>query len=241
MMDLLPAVDILGGKCVRLTQGDYARSTLYGGEPAEMALRWEREGARWLHVVDLDGARTGRMSNLRKILDILRQVKLSVEVGGGIRTEAAARRLLDAGAKRVIAGTAALEKGSKFLRWAEKLGGHVWLSVDARGKEIMLKGWTHSSGVTTHELLGKARDWPIGGVVLTSILRDGALRGPDLRSARSAARTFGKSMILSGGISALEDLQAVSKLKASNVVGVIIGKALYEGRLTYADARRALS
>ncbi|MBI2889297.1 MAG: 1-(5-phosphoribosyl)-5-[(5-phosphoribosylamino)methylideneamino] imidazole-4-carboxamide isomerase [Nitrospirae bacterium] len=236
MMDVIPAVDLLGGRCVRLTQGDYRRRKVYARDPVRVAEAFAEQGARWLHVVDLDGAKTGRMRNLPLILRLICNVPLRVEVGGGIRDESTARRLLDAGARRVIMGTAALGGEDGLPSWAGRLRRRVWLSVDTRAGQVMVRGWTAGSGQSVKDVLRRAREWPLGGIVLTSIARDGALRGPDLRLARSALRAYGGPAILSGGISSLANIRAVARLRSRHVVGLIVGKALYERRFSLREA-----
>lgn len=238
-MEIIPAVDILGGRCVRLLRGDYTKRTLYGDDPVAVARSWEDQGARRLHIVDLDGAKTGRMVNWKTIRNILGETTCRVEIGGGIRDVRTAEKLVDAGADRVIVGTAAFTQPRRFRAMMEKFTRRLWLSLDVRGSGLMLRGWTSAAGVTLGRFLRDAEGWPVGGMVLTSILKDGALRGPDLAMARRALTASRQPFILSGGISSLAHIRAIGRMQMANISGLIIGKALYEKKFTLKQAMGA--
>jgi phosphoribosylformimino-5-aminoimidazole carboxamide ribotide isomerase len=239
-MILLPAIDILDGKAVRLTKGDFDEQTVYDQDPLEAAKRWVGDGARALHVVDLDGARSGSPSNLRQVERIAGAVEVPVQLGGGLRTAAAVSDAIDAGAARVVLGTAAFNDVD-FLD--EAIAAHhdrVIVSVDARAGMLATAGWTEQTEVPVEAVIERLIDRGVGRFVYSSIDRDGTLDGPDLDGARRVADSVRGSFIYSGGIGKLDDLRALSSLRAVNLAGVIVGKALYEGRFGVAEAQQVL-
>lgn len=239
-MILLPAIDILDGKTVRLAKGDFADQTEYDEDPVEAAKRWAADGARALHVVDLDGARSGRPSNLGVIERIAGAVDIPLQVGGGLRTLDAVEQAIEAGADRVVLGTAAFHDVD-FLD--EALAAHrdrVVVSVDARNGLLATSGWTEQTEVPAEAVIEHLIDRGVRRFVYSSIERDGTLDGPDLDGARRVAEAVRGSFVYSGGVSSLEDLRALAALRQVNLSGVIVGKALYEGRFTVGDAQAAL-
>jgi phosphoribosylformimino-5-aminoimidazole carboxamide ribotide isomerase len=239
-MILLPAIDILDGKAVRLTKGDFDEQTVYDQDPLEAAKRWVGDGARALHVVDLDGARSGSPSNLRQVERIAGAVEVPVQLGGGLRTAAAVSDAIDAGAARVVLGTAAFNDVD-FLD--EAIAAHhdrVIVSVDARAGMLATAGWTEQTEVPVEAVIERLIDRGVRRFVYSSIDRDGTLDGPDLDGARRVADSVRGSFIYSGGIGKLDDLRALSSLRAVNLAGVIVGKALYEGRFGVAEAQQVL-
>jgi phosphoribosylformimino-5-aminoimidazole carboxamide ribotide isomerase len=231
----IPAVDIRGGRCVRLVQGDFARETQYADDPAEMARHWQAEGAQRLHVVDLDGARDGVRSNSDVIRRLLRSVDVPVQVGGGIRSLETARALLDDGAERVIVGTAAAEQPEALADWVDALGAErLVVGVDAREGHVLTRGWLSSTDVDVPSFCRRLRAAGVLRVVYTDVARDGVLGGPDIPGTREIARLV--RVIASGGVSTVEHLRHLAEAGAE---GAIVGTALYEGRLKLSDALAA--
>src|SRR5207245_588548 len=240
---LYPAVDILGGNAVRLVQGDYADSTVYDEDPLSAARAWSEQGARYLHVVDLDGARSGAPANLSHLRRITSALEVPVQYGGGLRSAQAVRDALEAGASRVILGTAALSDPDLL---GEVLAAHgperVLVSVDARGGRVATAGWTRAGDLGPREAIERLRAAGVARFVYTNVDRDGMLQGADLEEVRLiAAALSGGSVLCSGGIGELADLQALARMRAPGLAGVIVGKALYERRFTVAQAEAALS
>lgn len=240
-MILYPAIDILGGKAVRLLQGEYDRETRYDDDPTDAARRWAAGGAEHIHVVDLDGAKAGRPANLDVIERIAAAVECPIEVGGGIRDEAAARAVLAAGAGRVVVGTAALRDPDLLDRL---LAGHgpaaVVVSVDARGGQVSLAGWTESSGVDVADAVGELTGRGVERFLFTPIEVDGTMAGPNLPELIRVAGATEASVIASGGVGELAHLTRLAAEAPANVEGVIVGRALYEGRFTVAEGIEAL-
>jgi phosphoribosylformimino-5-aminoimidazole carboxamide ribotide isomerase len=239
-MILLPAIDILNGQAVRLLQGDFAQRTDYDADPLDAAVRWVAAGARALHVVDLDGARSGAPANLDHIRRITEAVNVPVEVGGGLRSLDSVQAALDAGAARVVLGTAAF-KDLDFLDQA--LAAHrerVVVSVDARGGKLAASGWTEQTDLPVAAALEALGRRGVRRFIYSSIERDGTLTGPDLDEVKAVGAAIRGSFIYSGGVSTVEDLRALSQLRQVNLSGVIVGKALYEGYLDVGAGQAAL-
>jgi phosphoribosylformimino-5-aminoimidazole carboxamide ribotide isomerase len=237
---LLPAIDILGGQAVRLAQGEFARRTVYDAEPLQAARRWVAQGARALHVVDLDGAREGRPVNLEHVEAMARELPVPIQFGGGLRSLEAVEAAVRAGAARVVLGTAALTDVDLLDEALIRLGERVVVSVDARAGKLASAGWTVQSELAAMEAIERLGARGVRRFVYSSIERDGMLGGPDLVAAREVAAAVRGSFILSGGISSLQDLQAVRNLRQVNLTGVIAGTALYEERFTVAEAQALL-
>ncbi len=239
-MILLPAVDILEGNAVRLSQGEFDARTAYDADPADAARRWVQAGARALHVVDLDGARSGEPANLEQVRRIRSSVDVPVQVGGGLRSVAAAQNALDAGATRIVLGTAAYRDIDFLDDVLEQFGDRVVVSIDARNGKLATEGWTQQTEIPAESVVERLGARGVRRFVFSSIERDGMLSGPDLDGARSIAEAVRGSFIYSGGISSLEDLRALAALRQVNLSGVIVGKALYEQKFTVQEAQRAL-
>ena len=240
-MILLPAIDILEGKAVRLARGDFEQRTEYDADPLRAAQRWVTAGARALHVVDLDGARSGEPVNLEHVRRIATEVGVPVQVGGGLRNHDAVARILDAGATRVVLGTAAF-RDVDFLD--ETVAAHrdrVVVSVDARGGKLAAAGWTEQTEIPVQAVIASLAGRGVTRFVYSSIERDGMLAGPDLDEVREVAAAVRGTFIYSGGISSLDDLRALAGLRQVNLTGVIVGKALYEDRFDVAAAQAALA
>jgi phosphoribosylformimino-5-aminoimidazole carboxamide ribotide isomerase len=236
MIELYPAIDLRGGRCVRLYQGDYGRETVYGDDPVAQALAFEAEGAAWIHVVDLDAARSGEPVNRPVVAAIAAAVSVPVQTGGGVRDEAAAEALIDAGVARVVLGTAALEQPDLVRRLAPRFP--VAVGLDARGREVAVRGWEQGSGRDLLEVAGEFADAGVAALVVTEIGRDGTLEGPDLEGLAAVLAATEIDVIASGGVGSLDDLRALDQLSvgARRLAGVIVGRALYEGAFTLTDA-----
>jgi phosphoribosylformimino-5-aminoimidazole carboxamide ribotide isomerase len=235
-----PAIDLRGGRCVRLVQGDYERETVYGDDPVAVARRWEAAGARWLHVVDLDGARAGAPVQADVVGRICAAVGIPVQVGGGLRDEAAVRTVLAAGAARAIVGTMAVREPDRCAALCRALPRRIAVGVDARDGVVRVTGWLEGAGVDAVTLARTAGAQGAAAVVYTDIARDGTEHGPDLDGTRAVARAAGVPVIASGGVGSLAHVRAVAALAADGVAGVIVGRALYTGAVPLPDALAAV-
>ncbi len=239
-MILLPAIDILDGKAVRLARGEFDEQTVYDADPLDAAQRWVRAGARALHVVDLDGARAGEPVNLEHVRRIVREAGVPVQIGGGLRTIDAVRDAIAAGAARVVIGTAAYRDVDLLDEAVSELGDRVVVSVDARDGRLAASGWLEQTELPAESVIEQLGARGVRRFVYSSIERDGMLAGPDLDAARRVAQVVRGSFIYSGGIGSLDDLAALVALRQVNLAGAIVGKALYEQRFGVAEAQRAL-
>jgi phosphoribosylformimino-5-aminoimidazole carboxamide ribotide isomerase len=239
-MILYPAIDILDGQAVRLRQGDFAEKTVYRDSPLEAARSWVDEGARFLHIVDLDGARTGSPQNLRHVEAITAELSVPVQLGGGLRSLPSVRDALRAGVERVILGTAAYTD-IDFLD--DVLGAfreRVIVSVDTRGGHVSTSGWQETTQMPAESVIERLQQRGVRSFVYTNVDRDGMLEGPDVEEVRRIAGVVRGRFLYSGGIGSLQDLERLAALRQVNLGGVIVGKALYEGRFTIHEAQRAL-
>lgn len=234
-MQIIPAIDIRGGKCVRLRQGDYSRETVFGEDPAEMAVRWADAGAQRLHLVDLDGAKAGRPVNLEAIGRILRAVNIPCQLGGGLRDTPAIRQMLDVGLERLIIGTQALKQPDWFREVAGQFPGRLCLGVDARDSMVATEGWLDVSETSAIELTAGYADLPLAAVIYTNIANDGMMQGIDDQTLADLARIadLGLPVIASGGVTTLSDVNKLVAVQRdhSNLSAAIVGRALYEGTL----------
>jgi phosphoribosylformimino-5-aminoimidazole carboxamide ribotide isomerase len=237
---LYPAIDIRGGKVVRLVQGDYDQERAYDDDPVVAARRWVDGGAQWLHIVDLDGARAGEPVNLEHVRRIVAAVEVSVQLGGGLRDSKQVDEAISSGADRVVLGTAAVRDPEMAAAIAAAHGDRVVASVDARSGRVAAEGWTEQSELRAIEVIGALAERGITRFVYTPVEVDGLMEGPDLDSLGEAAGATDAELIYSGGVGSLDDLRAVAALALDNVGGVIVGKALYERRFTIAEAQTAL-
>ncbi|MDF9407229.1 1-(5-phosphoribosyl)-5-[(5-phosphoribosylamino)methylideneamino]imidazole-4-carboxamide isomerase [Pelotomaculum isophthalicicum JI] len=235
-MLIIPAIDLRAGKCVRLVEGKLDQETVYSDDPVAMAVHWQEQGARWLHVVDLDGAFAGAPKNLDVISEILAAVKMPVQIGGGIRSLETVERLLELGATRVILGTAAILKPQMVSEACDKYGEAILVGIDGRNGRVAIEGWGMTVNKSTLELAKEIQDRGVQRVVFTDIRRDGTLQGPNLEATGELARATGLKVVASGGVSTADDLRAVKKLEHLGVDSVIIGKSLYAGTVTLKEA-----
>jgi len=236
-LEIIPAIDIRGGKAVRLFQGDYARETVYADDPVDMARHWASLGAPRLHVVDLDGAREGRAVNTPIIAAICNALAIPVEVGGGLRTLEAVQAVLNAGADRAILGTAALKDPDLVRQACERFGERIVVGVDARGGHVAVQGWLQISTTRAVDLMRQMQAAGVQRFIYTDIGRDGTLEGPNIQGLQDLLHAITAPIIASGGVSSLED---VRRLSTTGVEGVIIGQALYTGALNLPEALAAL-
>ncbi|OPX45390.1 1-(5-phosphoribosyl)-5-[(5-phosphoribosylamino)methylideneamino] imidazole-4-carboxamide isomerase [Ruminiclostridium hungatei] len=227
-MLVYPAIDIINGKCVRLAQGSYSEVTVFGDSPVEMALKWESQGAGYLHVVDLDAARSGNTENHEIIKQMARTLKIPVQVGGGIRSLDTVESLLSGGLSRVILGTSAVNNQEMLKTALKEYNEKIVVGIDAKDGRVAIHGWEKTSDLTAVAFARKVSELGAKTVIYTDIARDGMLQGPNLAAMSEMAKAVGISVIASGGVSCLKD---ITDLKATGVSGVIVGKALYTGNL----------
>jgi len=232
-MQVIPAIDLRGGLCVRLRQGDYDRETVFGDDPAAMAARWESQGAARIHLVDLDGAKAGRPVNVDPVRSIIRAVSVPCQLGGGVRDEATIAAWLEAGVDRVVVGTQALRDPDWFRDMAQAFPGRLALGLDARDGKVATDGWLETSDVAAAVLAEQFDELPLAAIIYTDIARDGTLEGPNLESTAALCRRVKTPVIASGGVGELADVERLATLP---IAGCIVGRALYEGRFTLSDA-----
>jgi phosphoribosylformimino-5-aminoimidazole carboxamide ribotide isomerase len=237
---LYPAIDIREGRAVRLIQGDYDRETAYDDDPVVAARRWVDGGARWLHVVDLDGAKAGEPINLDHVRRIVAAVDVPVQLGGGLRDSKKVEEAISAGAERVVLGTAAVRDPELAAAIAAAHGDRVVVSVDSRSGKVAAEGWTESSDLETAEVVSALTERGVRRFVLTPVEVDGLMEGPDVDSLREVAKATDAELIYSGGVGSLDHLRALAELGLGNLGGVIVGRALYEGRFSIAEAQTTL-
>jgi phosphoribosylformimino-5-aminoimidazole carboxamide ribotide isomerase len=233
---IYPAIDLRDGQCVRLRQGDYAQETVFGADPVAMARRWVEQGAEWLHLVDLDGAMAGKPANGASIQAIVASAGVPCQVGGGLRTESDVALALEWGAARVIIGTGALRSPAWFNDLCERWPGRVVLGVDARDGRVATEGWLKGSEISALDLAKRCASAPLAGIVYTDISRDGMLQGANVEAMGAMAAAVPVPVIASGGVTTLADIRL---LAARKLAGCIVGRALYEGRITLQEASRA--
>lgn len=232
---IYPAIDIRGGKCVRLFQGDYAQETVYGESPLDVAKQWVAQGAKWLHLVDLDGAKAGQPVHAELVLSIARSVDVPVQIGGGIRTLEDVAAYLEGGVARVIIGTAALENRAFMEQALSRYGNQIAIGLDCRKGFVATRGWLETSDVKAEDLARELVQLGAETFIYTDISRDGTLTGPNIEEIVSLARATGKQAIASGGVSVEQDLFALANYAADGVGGAIVGKALYTGAIDLAQ------
>jgi phosphoribosylformimino-5-aminoimidazole carboxamide ribotide isomerase len=235
-MQIWPAIDLRGGKCVRLQQGDYGRETVFADDPAAMARQLVRDGAECLHLVDLDGARDGRPANIDSIRAIVAAVKVPCEFGGGIRDDAAIASLFELGLQRLVIGTKALREPEWFRAAVRRYPDKLALGIDARDGFVATDGWLQTSSTPAIELVKQFETEPVAAIIYTDIARDGMLAGPNLQAMQSLKQATRLPVVASGGVTTVADVAALASIR---MAGCIIGRALYEGKLSLTDALAA--
>ncbi|MFI4910513.1 MAG: 1-(5-phosphoribosyl)-5-[(5-phosphoribosylamino)methylideneamino]imidazole-4-carboxamide isomerase [Sedimentisphaeraceae bacterium JB056] len=232
-MDILPAIDLIDGKCVRLLQGQYDKQITYGDSPSDQAKDFISQAAQWIHVIDLDGAKAGRPMNLEAIKSIVELGKLKVEVGGGIRDEDSIKCLLDTGVERLIIGTRAVKEFSWFEKMCEKFPGKLVLGLDGRDSKVATDGWLEETEETIIGFAQKAARVPIAAIIYTDISKDGMLEGPNLERTKMLVDSVDVPVVAAGGVTTVDDITHLGEV---GVAGAVIGRALYEGTITVKDA-----
>ncbi len=235
-MIIYPAIDIINGKCVRLQQGSYSEVTVFGDSPAEMALKWESQGAQYLHVVDLDAARSGNTENHGIIKQIAKTLRIPVQIGGGIRSLETVEGLISGGLSRVILGTSAVNDQEMLKTALKEYREKIVVGIDAKDGMVAIHGWEQTSDLSAIAFAKKVEELGAKTVIYTDISRDGMLKGPNIQAMSQMAKAVGIAVIASGGVSCIKD---ISDLKTTGVSGVIVGKALYTGNLELKAAIKA--
>lgn len=235
-MLVLPAIDLKGGKCVRLYQGEMGTAKVYSDSPEDTARNWESQGAKMLHVVDLDGAMVGEPRNLGAIARILQAIEIPIELGGGIRDEQTVEDYLQLGVSKVILGTAAYQNRDMLRRVCEEFPGRIAVGIDARGGFVAVQGWQEVTEMAAMDLAKELEDAGVSHIIYTDIARDGALSGPNLEATVTLAQAVSIPVVVSGGMHTFEDLKAAAALEADGVKAVILGRSIYEGTIDLARA-----
>lgn len=239
-MDVIPAIDLLDGRCVRLYKGDYAQSQVFGENPVEVAKMWEDQGATRLHLVDLDGAKAGKIVNLAAIEAIKNELSIPIEVGGGLRDRSSVIQLFNIGIEWAILGTVAVEKPELVQELCQQFPQKIIVGIDARNGQVATRGWLETSTVLATQLAVQMQELGAAAIIYTDINRDGTLQGPNLEALRELAATISIPVIASGGVSSVTDLLSLLALEPQGVEGVIIGKALYTNDIILKEALQAI-
>ncbi|MDJ0675277.1 MAG: 1-(5-phosphoribosyl)-5-[(5-phosphoribosylamino)methylideneamino]imidazole-4-carboxamide isomerase [Calothrix sp. MO_167.B42] len=239
-MEVIPAIDLLGGCCVRLYQGDYEQSQVFNENPVEVAKQWEQQGATRLHVVDLDGAKAGKIVNLEAIAAIVAAISIPVEVGGGLRSQDTVQQLLNLGVRWAILGTVAVEQPELVQQLCQQFPEQIIIGIDARNGKVATRGWLETSEVLATQLATQMQELGAAAVIYTDIHRDGTLSGPNLDALREMAGAVDIPVIASGGMSSVTDLLSLLALEPQGVNGAIVGRALYTGDISLTEALRAV-
>ena len=235
-MIIIPAVDIMEGKVVRLFRGEKDKKTVYSDNPLEFAKTWQEQGAEWIHVVDLDGAINGEYSNLFLLEEIVEDLEINVEVSGGIRTKDILGQAINMGARRVVLGTKAVEDPDFVKEAVQHYKEKIAVAVDMRADKISARGWTEDSDINSTDLVKKMQDIGVRCLICTDITRDGTLEGPNLEMIQKISQITSVDLIASGGVSSLDDIKALKDLNINNLKGIIVGKALYENKFSLKEA-----
>jgi len=237
-MQIWPAIDLLGGKCVRLQQGDYERKTVFSDDPVAVAQQFQDQGAQHLHLVDLDGARSGKPAHLEVLREIVAAVTMECELGGGIRDAASIEALLEIGLDRLVLGTSALKRAEWFRGMCRQFPGQLVLGIDARGGLVATDGWLETSATPATQLADQFGDVPVAAIVYTDIATDGMLKGPNVSAMATMQSHVDVPVVASGGVTTVDD---VRQLAAAGLSGAIIGRSLYEGKITLTAALEAVT
>ncbi len=240
-MIIIPAIDLKAGQCVRLAQGDFERVTVYGEHPAEVAGLWQKQGAERIHVVDLDGSLEGSPRNRTAVEDIIREVHVPVELGGGIRDMATIEAYVRLGVRWIVLGTAAV-RNEVFAREAcQEFKDRIILGIDASDGKVAVQGWTEQTALSAVDLARRYEDYGVSAIVYTDIKRDGMETGVNIEATEALAKAVGVPVIASGGVSGLLDIEQLMAIESSGILGVIVGRALYTGALSLQEAIKAAS
>ena len=239
-MDVIPAIDLLAGQCVRLYQGDYSQSQVFSEDPVSMAQHWAESGAAWLHLVDLDGAKTGEPINTPTIAKIAKALSIPIQVGGGLRTRDRVAELLDLGVQRAILGTVAIEQPELVRSLCQEFPGQIIVGIDAREGKVATRGWLETSTVEAVTLGQQMAEAGASAIIYTDIQRDGTLSGPNLDQLRDMANALEIPVIASGGVSSITDLLSLLTLEPLGVTGAIVGKAIYTNNINLKEAIQAV-
>ncbi len=237
-MEIIPAIDLKAGQCVRLYQGDMDRATVYSDDPVAVARRWQDAGAERLHVVDLDGAVSGTGANTAVIEQVCRSVDLPMQLGGGLRSLEAIERVFSLGVQRVILGTVAYRQPDIVAEACRRFAGRIAVGIDARAGKVAVQGWTEATELGSTKLAEQCQDMGVSGIVYTDIVRDGTAQGVNIEATRALARAVQIPVIASGGVASLEDIERLRLHEADGIRGLIIGRALYTGAVELAEAIR---
>jgi len=235
-MIIFPAIDIRNGKCVRLTKGCFDQETIFADQPVDMAVRWAEEGAEYLHLVDLDGALAGKPVNMAAITEIIKSVKIPVQLGGGIRTLENIAQCLEAGVQRVILGSSAGREPELVAAACKKYGDRIVVGIDAKDGLAAVEGWGVTGGISAEELAKRMAAVGVARIIYTDISRDGMLSGVNVEATAALAKASGIPIIASGGVKDISDIQGIKAMENSGIEGVIVGKAIYLGTLNLKDA-----
>ncbi|MFH1077035.1 MAG: 1-(5-phosphoribosyl)-5-[(5-phosphoribosylamino)methylideneamino]imidazole-4-carboxamide isomerase [Pseudomonadota bacterium] len=237
-MIVIPAVDIKGGRCVRLFQGVEDAETVFSHDPSLMALQWEEKGAQLLHVIDLDGAFSSAPKNINVIQRIIERVKIPIQLGGGIRDMETLRMYLNMGVERIILGTTAIRNSDFIYEAASLFPGRIIVGIDARGSQVAVEGWKETTDVSSRELALRFDGCGLAAIIFTDINRDGTQTGPNLVATKELASAIATPLIASGGVSSIDDIKNILSLEPCGIVGVIVGKALYSGTVDLREAMK---
>jgi len=236
----IPAIDLIDGKCVRLLQGDYSKKTQYTGDPVDIAVSFQDQGTKYIHIVDLDAAKDGSFGNRKVIKKIISAVSIPVEVGGGVRNRERINILLDSGADRIILGTIIIKEQSFVQELVDEFGDRLAAGIDAKNGIVRISGWTEKGNIKSIDLGKRVKQMGFSLIIYTDIVADGMMKGPNIIEVKKMAQKTELPVIASGGISSIEDVKKIKQLEKYGVSGVISGKAIYEGVISVKEAREAL-
>tara|TARA_Y100001968_G_scaffold69693_1_gene60829 strand:+ start:9350 stop:10117 length:768 start_codon:yes stop_codon:yes gene_type:complete len=239
-MQIIPAIDLLDGMCVRLNQGNYNMVTQFNSDPVEQAIKWQSNGAKRIHIVDLDAAKTGKPINDKKIKQITKAIDIPIQIGGGIRGEERVEELLSYGIERVILGTIAIEKPNLVKDLTNKFPGRIIVGIDAKAGKVATRGWMTQSQTNANDLARSLSSLNLAAIISTDISTDGTLKGPNLNALKEIAIQTQIPIIASGGVGSISDLLALTSLESYGIIGVIVGRALYDGTIDLQEAIKAL-
>jgi phosphoribosylformimino-5-aminoimidazole carboxamide ribotide isomerase len=239
-MLIIPAIDLRGGRVVRLYQGRKEKEIIYSDDPIGVARGWVEKGAKWLHVVDLDGAFSGSPKNLKMVRNMVEAVEIPIEFGGGMRSLLNVEWAIEAGVERVILGSVALSNPEMVHQAVRLYGERIMVAIDARGKRVYTSGWERGSRISPLGMAKMVKSFGIERIIYTDILRDGTMRGPNIEMTKRIAQKTGLKVIASGGVSTLEDIKRLKGIEGSGVEGIIIGKAFYEGKIRFEEALKLI-